>query len=491
MSAPSHSDDTLRLIGPLDQGPVSAVFVAHQLTWWGPRPVAVKVIRTRFLNDARILASIRDHGRALNALSHHNLLGVTDVAQVDDRLALVTPLVDGIDLRHWTEALYADNESLPGRVCCEIVKSVAVALDAAATWLPHDGAKPLGRHHGDLKPSNVLVCRDGRVLVLDHGSGLSALAGRDARSGALQHGLAKYLSPARRNGKRGGETADVYALGIMATELFSRRWLKRLRSSNPAHDRHLSEVVARIENTGMRTQADEDKLRSALLRMTAHDPDARPTIQEVARTFLVLAERAQGQGLERFVGEALAPRLPPFPDPEALVTRRAARVLDDDALVAANIEHPEAPRTPIGDRKSDRTVWEETSVGWQEAATWEYPEELSAADFDETPMANDIGLGGSDPDAEWPSEEAGDEEPVTAEAPLQQAAPMAVVPPPPASTPQPPPVVAPPAPTEPLAAPPAAEPVPSRGLPLMLAAGGVLVMMVVVGVSVAAAMLLL
>lgn len=307
----------MRLLRETASGPVSAVFLGEQETRVGVRRVAVKLLRELPDGGVERLFTLRDRSRRIASLGHRHLVCTLDVARVDERFALVSPWVDGIDLLDWVDVLSETDRILPRRVTCDILRGVSVALGAVLHASPPGTDAPLGMSHRDLKPSNVLVTRDGELKVTDVGTGYTSLSGRQARSGALKKGLVRYLSPERRDGHRPMEASDVYALGILSLELFRGRWLRRLRSSNPAHDRYLAEVVARIEDLQQRSDADDRMLRNLLLRMVAHDPEARPGLAEVASTFRTLTDRVTGPTLESFASAHAVPWLedpPSTPD---------------------------------------------------------------------------------------------------------------------------------------------------------------------------------
>ncbi|MCB9685155.1 MAG: protein kinase [Alphaproteobacteria bacterium] len=296
------------------------------------RPAALEEVAPLRRRELEQLGAMRDLARRLGRIDHPHVVAATDLAQVEGRPALVSPWIDGIDLLDWVEFLRETDRVLPARVVCDLLRGVASALDAALNRAPWGEEEPLGLVHRDVKPSNVMVSRDGQVKVLDFGTGFTSLAGRDARSLVRRAGLSRYLSPGRRQGKRGGPESDVYALGILGVELLRGAWLHKVLDQNPAHDRHLAEVVALLPDLGLRSAADDQALRSLLLRMIAWDADARPTAGGVAQTLRVLADRSPGPGLESFAHDHALPWLHP---PDAEDGMPTASVVEPADLLAA------------------------------------------------------------------------------------------------------------------------------------------------------------
>lgn len=360
----------IHILAEVATGPASAVFVARVGDSRAAPLCAVKVLRVRSPGDVELLLEARDAGRALARLGHRHILVAEEVAAVGGFPALITPWVEGVDLLDWMEVLREQGLSVPARVVCEIVRSVATALDAAQRRLPPGDGEPLGVLHRDLKPTNMLIDRDGELKVLDFGTGFTSIVGRAARGAALQKGLIKYMAPERREGRGDGPEADVYALGILAIELLRGRWLRRLRGQNPAHDRHLAEVVASLGELGARTSADDATLRTTLLRMSAFDEEARPTAGEVAHTFRMLADRTAGPSLESFAHEHALPCVKPVaarPDPA--LAGIEVRLLDSGAK-SSDLPAPDGfQASALLQRKADGEVdWEESEGGWRHAS---------------------------------------------------------------------------------------------------------------------------
>ena len=344
---------------------MSAVLAAQQAARDDISLVALKVMRQRWHRDREVLERATADSSRLASLKHRHIVAAQRVVWVEDRLALLEPHVHGLDLMDWFDLLGELKIKVPVRVVCEVVKGVASALDTALNRVPWGATEALGIVHRDLKPSNVMVDRDGEVKVLDFATGMTSLGGRDARAAALRHGLAKYLSPGRRDGRRAQPSSDIYALGIMALELLGGAWMRRLRSSNPAHDRHLAEVVANLD-LDLPTSKDEMALRNIVLRMVAFDPDARPPATEVVHTFRRLADRASGNGLETFAQQHLVPFLEPVPDdPDHGIALLTVRAADRRDPVENTAPGPRSGVSTVVPEDHSREGWEETASGWR------------------------------------------------------------------------------------------------------------------------------
>ena len=153
--------DRYRLLEPLGAGGMGVVYAAFDTKL--SRKVAVKRLREtgagtpaekrrgRFLREAQLLAS----------LSHPNVLTVHDVGGADRELYVVMELVDGAPVSRWLA------ETRPRwRAILDVYLQAGRGLVAA---------HQLGIVHRDIKPDNILVAKNGRVLVGDFG--LAGLAG--------------------------------------------------------------------------------------------------------------------------------------------------------------------------------------------------------------------------------------------------------------------------------------------------------------------------
>ncbi len=177
------------------------------------RPVAVKVLRSEYTDDAGFLARFRAEAQHAAALHHPNIASVFDYGEVEEdgeRLAyLVMELVDGESLA----TLLARLGRLDVGPALQVVRGTAAALAVA-----HDA----GLVHRDVKPGNVLVTAAGGVKITDFGIAWSESSVPLTRTGQVI-GTAHYLSPEQAQGGRATPASDVYALGAVAYECLTGR----------------------------------------------------------------------------------------------------------------------------------------------------------------------------------------------------------------------------------------------------------------------------
>jgi tetratricopeptide (TPR) repeat protein len=175
--------------------------VALKLVHAGP-PASADAARRRLRHEAQAMAR----------LAHPHVLDVFDVCEHRGQIVLVLEYVDGSDLRrHLAERRLAPHE---------IVDLFAMAAQGLAA------AHEAGLVHGDIKPDNVLVGRDGRVRVADFGlaSAWSALHDRGAPSvWGAGAGTPRYMAPEQLRGAPATPRSDQFAWCVALQEALDDR----------------------------------------------------------------------------------------------------------------------------------------------------------------------------------------------------------------------------------------------------------------------------
>ncbi|MBO0821948.1 MAG: serine/threonine protein kinase, partial [Nocardiopsaceae bacterium] len=191
-----------RLGSVIGQGGMGAVWQARDQLL--NRDVAVKeIVWPPHLSDAdREVARRRAVQEAQMAarLSHPNVVGIYDIIDSDDRPWIVMELVPYPSLR---DIVRDDGPLEPGEAA-RIGLGILAALGAAHAE---------GVLHRDVKPANVLVGPDGRVVLTDFGIARAADSTAMTASGSIV-GSPPYISPERARGGQAGTPGDMWGLGV-------------------------------------------------------------------------------------------------------------------------------------------------------------------------------------------------------------------------------------------------------------------------------------
>jgi serine/threonine protein kinase len=210
-------DEKYRLESRLGIGGMGTVYRARHLLI--DRPVAVKVLNQRFVEDEAAQVRFRREARAAGRLQHANAVAVTDFGSTSDGYVyIVMELLEGRTLR----------DVLAKEAPLETARAVALMLQAsAAVAAAHDA----GIIHRDLKPANIFIVqsadRPAVVKVLDFGIAKLAAESLDEDEpktltlvGAMI-GTPRYMSPEQCDGAELTPAADVYSLGVILYEMLT------------------------------------------------------------------------------------------------------------------------------------------------------------------------------------------------------------------------------------------------------------------------------
>ena len=173
------------------------------------RPVAIKVIDARYRSDPGYAQRFVREAQTIATWRHENIVQIFYADDQDDFYYFVMEYIDGVDLARLLAEHKAEDTLLPHHEVLRICGAIAEALDYAH-------AK--GVIHRDVKPSNVLVARDGRVVLTDFGLALDAEQG----SKGEVFGSAHYIAPEQaRNSSNAVPQSDLYSLGIILYEMLT------------------------------------------------------------------------------------------------------------------------------------------------------------------------------------------------------------------------------------------------------------------------------
>jgi serine/threonine protein kinase, bacterial len=171
------------------------------------RPVALKVMDSRYAGDQQFLTRFQLEARSVARLKDPGLVAVYDQGLDARHPFLVMELVEGGTLRE----LLSERGPMPPHAVAAVLRPVLGGLAAA------HGA---GLVHRDVKPENVLISDQGDVKIVDFGL-VRAVAAAGITSTSVILGTAAYLSPEQVRDGNASPRSDVYAAGIVAYELLT------------------------------------------------------------------------------------------------------------------------------------------------------------------------------------------------------------------------------------------------------------------------------
>lgn len=190
-----------RLGDVLGRGGMGTVWRAEDETLG--RTVAVKELRFPSAIDEdekrRLITRTLREAKAIARIRNNSAVTVFDVVDEDNRPWIVMELVEGKSL---AEAIREDGLLTPRRAA-EVGLAILDVLQAAHRE---------GILHRDVKPSNVLISDDGRVVLTDFG--IAQVEGDPSiTSTGMLVGAPSYISPERARGHKPGPAADLWSLG--------------------------------------------------------------------------------------------------------------------------------------------------------------------------------------------------------------------------------------------------------------------------------------
>ena len=189
------------------------------------REVALKLLTATAPTGDAAATTIIEEGRLLARVDHPNVVTIYGADRIDDRVGLWMEFVTGRTLE---QILQQDRVfDLPAviRIAADLCRAIAAVHDA-------------GLLHRDIKAQNVMLDDEGRVVLMDFGTG------RELRDGGRDlAGTPLYLAPEVFRGQPASVQSDIYSLGVLLYHL--------LTGSYPVRAATLDEL-RRAHEAGMR-----------------------------------------------------------------------------------------------------------------------------------------------------------------------------------------------------------------------------------------------
>ena len=275
----------LRLIERIGRGTFGEVFRA-----WDPRldrEVALKLIPTRQSSSLPGESLIIQEGRMLARVRHPNVVTIYGAEQIGDRIGLWMEFVRGRTLEQLLEDGAVFHTADVIQVGVELSRAVSAVHSA-------------GLLHRDIKSHNVMRADDGRIVLMDFGTGTELEAGASSQLA----GTPLYLAPELYAGGSATVQSDIYSLGVLLYRLATKSYPVKGRTIEEV--RHAHERGERID---LRTLATH--VRAALADTIGRACDPRverryQTADAFSRALIALRPRSAADRLRDAIAAAMA-----------------------------------------------------------------------------------------------------------------------------------------------------------------------------------------
>lgn len=352
--------EVLRTLGA---GGMGEIFLARQRGVAGvDRLVVLKTVLPHLAREPGFVERFVDEMRVSMLLTHGNIVQVHDVVEEDGRYYMAMEWVEGLDLREVLIRLDRAGRSMPEEVTLYVLMEVAKGLAYA-----HARRDPSGRAlalvHRDVSPANILISNDGQVKIADFGVAVATARLSFSIPGTL-HGKVAYMSPEQVTGADLDGRSDQFSLAVVAYEMLCGE-----RPFDGEGDVAILEQVRRCEPRPLGEAAPwiDPVLARIVMRAMARDPEARfPSMDEFLRALTDYLSAARKVVSARTVADFMAtvqePGSPPPPDARPSLDDVARGLLPAQApategRATTEARAAEGPRVPPASPEGRFTAW--------------------------------------------------------------------------------------------------------------------------------------
>ncbi|OQX52384.1 MAG: hypothetical protein B5M53_08665, partial [Candidatus Cloacimonas sp. 4484_209] len=249
-------NDKYKIIKTIATGGMATIYKAEQVSL--SRPVIIKKLHPHLAADKELVLRFEREAKILGQLKHNNIVEIIDFFHIKNDYYIVLEYIDGESLQQ----IIKKKGALPIDIATYLVFEISKGLAAA-----HKN----NILHRDVKPSNIMVAKDGAVKISDFGLALS-LEGTEITEPGITIGTPAYLAPELLRGQKATPSSDIYSLGILFFEI--------LTGKNPFRGKNRFETINNIlykKFPVMRlTNTEKEKAMTKLIsRMTKSDPKSR------------------------------------------------------------------------------------------------------------------------------------------------------------------------------------------------------------------------
>ncbi|PYS34864.1 MAG: hypothetical protein DMG14_28465, partial [Acidobacteria bacterium] len=194
-----------QIVDLLGVGGMGAVYKAfdRQLT----RIVALKTILPEMASTPTALKRFKQEVLLAQSIVHKNVVRIFDIGEDGPTKFITMDFIDGVDLK----SLISERGKLPPAEAAGILRRVCQGLEAAHA---------AGVVHRDLKPQNIMIDKEGHIVVMDFGIAHSGQSRGVTQTGSFL-GTPEYMSPEQAKTENVDARSDIFSVGLIFYELLT------------------------------------------------------------------------------------------------------------------------------------------------------------------------------------------------------------------------------------------------------------------------------
>jgi len=284
-----------RIVERIGAGGMATVFKAHQPTL--DRYVAIKVLPAYHARDPIFFKRFVQEAKAVAKLIHSNIVTIHEFGEQEDITYIVMEYVEGGTLKDRLKG----GRALPVAEVVDFMIQAAEGLHCAHSF---------GIIHRDVKPANMLLRKDGHLLISDFGIAKMLEGTTNLTRVGTGIGTPQYMSPEQGTGQPVDRRSDIYSLGIVFFHCLTGHVPFNADSPVSITVKHLNEPlpVQQLQVIGI-----PPLLEQIIVKMTAKSPQDR--YQTMDAVVVALKSVLQDSSRPPWPPVATQPNLPVSPNP--------------------------------------------------------------------------------------------------------------------------------------------------------------------------------
>ncbi len=300
------------IIERLGRGGMAEVYRAYHAAL--DRYVAVKLLHAFLADDPEFKSRFEKEAQNVAKLRHPNIVQVYDFEydENNESYYMVMELIDGPTLKERVTELRRDQKRLPLDEALRIVQDAGSALAYAHR---------LNMIHRDVKPANLMLDVDDRVVLTDFGIAKIVTGVQFTASGGMV-GTPAYMAPEQGLGEAGDDRSDIYSLGVILYQLCTGSLPYEADTPLATILKHLNEPIPDPRELNPDIPSD---IQHIIYKAMAKEPDDR---------FSTATEMVERIGEVRGAGRTVESASTPVSAPTTRNVDSAARSEDIPALSA-------------------------------------------------------------------------------------------------------------------------------------------------------------